>query len=78
MPTSSLNSVLAPPSLCSTTIKGQSSLDSLNTALTNAGLWDAIDHSANITCLGPSNSAFQAAGNPQLSLNSSALSSALL
>jgi len=73
-----VDSVLTPPSPCSNTIKGQGTLKSLDTALTNAGLWEALDHSANVTCLAPSNSAFQAAGDPQLSLNSTDLSSALL
>jgi transforming growth factor-beta-induced protein len=70
--------VLTPPAPCSNTIKGQGTLKSLDTALTNAGLWDALDHSANVTCLAPTNNAFQAAGDPQLTLNSTELSSALL
>ncbi|KAH8912022.1 FAS1 domain-containing protein [Coniochaeta sp. PMI_546] len=73
-----VDTVLAPPSPCSTTIKGQGTLKSLDTALTNANLWDALDHSANVTCLAPSNSAFQAAGDPQVTLNSTDLSGALL
>ena len=78
MLTPSPRSVLIPPAPCSNTIKGQGTLKSLDTALTNANLWDALDHSPNVTCLAPSNDAFQAAGDPQLSLNSSDLASALL
>ncbi|OIW31580.1 FAS1 domain-containing protein, partial [Coniochaeta ligniaria NRRL 30616] len=73
-----VDTVLSPPSPCSQTIHGQGTLNSLDTALTNAGLWDALDHAANVTCLAPSNTAFTAAGDPQLTLNSSDLASALL
>jgi transforming growth factor-beta-induced protein len=70
--------VLTPPAPCSNTIKGQGNLKGLDTALTNAGLYNALDHTSNVTCLAPSNNAFRAAGNPQTTLNSTDLSSALL
>ncbi|KAB5554686.1 fasciclin domain-containing protein [Coniochaeta sp. 2T2.1] len=70
--------VLTPPAPCSNTIKSQDALQSLNTALTNAGLWDALDHTPNVTCLAPTNDAFSAAGNPETTLNSTDLTGALL
>jgi uncharacterized surface protein with fasciclin (FAS1) repeats len=70
--------VLSPPAPCSNTIKSQASLEGLNHALTKADLWEALDHSPNVTCLAPNNKAFKDAGDPQTALNSTDLANALL
>jgi uncharacterized surface protein with fasciclin (FAS1) repeats len=72
-----VDSLLTIPETCSNTIRG-ASLSSLDTALTRSELWPALDHSSNVTCLGPNNAAFASAGNPDTSLNKTALSGALL
>jgi len=72
-------SILSPPSPCSNTIRTLSgSLSGLDTALNRSGLWSALDHAANVTCLAPNNAAFKLAGSPQTTLNTTALSGALL
>lgn len=72
-----IDAMLTPPTLCKTTIR-QAKLTGLDNALNRSGLWTALDTSPNITCLGPSNSAFDKAGNPDKSLNETELSKALL
>lgn len=68
-----MSSVLQLPRNCTTTIKDQPSLKTLNTALSDTGAYDSIDTTPNVTCLGPSNEAFEAAGNPQHKLNKTEL-----
>ena len=46
--------------------------------MNRSGLWSALDSHPNITCLGPSNNAFSTAGNPDATLNQTALQGALL
>ena len=69
--------ILTPPTLCMTTIRG-AGLSSLDNALNRTMLWNALDTTRNITCLGPNNAAFTAAGNADSALNTSTLSGALL
>ncbi|OCK82039.1 FAS1 domain-containing protein [Lepidopterella palustris CBS 459.81] len=72
-----IDGLLTPPAPCSTTIR-TASLFSLDNALNRTNLWPALDHSPNVTCLGPSNSAFAAAGNADATLNTTVLTTALL
>ncbi|KAF2733285.1 FAS1 domain-containing protein [Polyplosphaeria fusca] len=72
-----IDGLLTPPAPCHTTIRG-AGLTSLDTALNRTSLWSALDHGTNLTCLGPSNAAFQRAGNPQTSLSEEGLNAALL
>lgn len=64
------------PASCSTTIR-TSGLSSLDNAINRTDLWDDLDGSSNYTCLGPSNQAFLDAGNPETTLNESALATAM-
>lgn len=77
-----VDSILTAPQNCSTTIRTSATLGaglaSLDTALDNAGIWSTLDHARNVTCLAPTTQAFAAAGDPQNSLNASALAQALL
>lgn len=49
------------------------SLKTLSTSLADTGAYDSIDTTRDVTCLGPSNEAFEAAGNPQKKLNKTEL-----
>jgi transforming growth factor-beta-induced protein len=71
-------SFLILPEPCSTTIRGQSSLQALDRSLNRTSLWDTLDHSPNVTCLAPTNDAFSSAGSPDQNLNSTSLSGALM
>ncbi|EQB57267.1 fasciclin domain-containing protein [Colletotrichum gloeosporioides Cg-14] len=74
-----VNTVLEAPDVCSTTIKKLSdTLSGLDTALRKVSLWKELDKTPNVTCLGPSTDAFNAAGNPEKTLNNTALTNALL
>ncbi|KAF4981529.1 hypothetical protein FZEAL_2678 [Fusarium zealandicum] len=75
-----VNSVLIPPRACSTTIQtvGDKRLTALGAALNKTDLWNALDHSPNVTCLAPSTDAFKDAGDPQISLSKTDLTGALL
>lgn len=72
-----VNGLLTLPTTCAKTIRtvGLASLD-------NAGnrtlIWGRLDGTKNVTCLGPSNAAFQAAGNPDASLNTTDLTDVIL
>jgi uncharacterized surface protein with fasciclin (FAS1) repeats len=46
--------------------------------LDRTGLADILDTLSNVTCLAPTNQAFNAAGNPDVKLNVSDLSNALM
>jgi uncharacterized surface protein with fasciclin (FAS1) repeats len=72
-----IDGLLTLPTTCARTIR-TAGLASLDNALNRTKLWPALDGSKNVTCLGPSNAAFAAAGNPQTALNETALASALL
>jgi uncharacterized surface protein with fasciclin (FAS1) repeats len=58
-----IDSLLTPPDLCKTTIR-DAGLVNLDRMLNRSGLWTALDGGQNLTCLGPNNAAFDAAGNP--------------
>jgi transforming growth factor-beta-induced protein len=79
-----VDKVLIPPMPCSTTIQSPETVDAssklkaLDDALVKTQLYPALDTAKNVTCLAPSTNAFQAAGNPQESLNSTDLTQALL
>ncbi|KAK4117967.1 FAS1 domain-containing protein [Parathielavia appendiculata] len=70
-----VNQVLDLPRNCSNTLEGESSLKTLSESLENTDVYDAIDYASNVTCLAPSNAAFEAAGNPQENLSRSELNS---
>lgn len=72
-----VDGLLTPPAMCKETIR-QASLTSLDRALNRSGLWDALDSSNNVTCLGPSNDAFNNAANPDQNFTSQELVKALL
>lgn len=72
-----VDSLLTIPEPCSNTIRG-AQLSSLDNALNRSELWPALDHSTNVTCLGPNNAAFSSAGNPDENLNKTVLTDALL
>jgi len=72
-----IDGLLTPPDTCKKTING-AKLTALDNALTRSNLWTALDSTKNITCLGPSNSAFSTAGSPDQNLTASELSKALL
>ncbi|EEU36004.1 uncharacterized protein NECHADRAFT_85342 [Fusarium vanettenii 77-13-4] len=61
-----VNSVLLPPRPCSVTVRTVTAkddrLEGLDKALNATGLWPALDHSKNVTCLAPSTKAFEDAG----------------
>ncbi|KAF2180608.1 FAS1 domain-containing protein [Zopfia rhizophila CBS 207.26] len=71
-----IDGLLDLPQTCSKTIRG-ASLSSLDNALNRSELWPTLDSARNVTCLGPSNAAFKAAGEPDASLNKSQLADAL-
>jgi transforming growth factor-beta-induced protein len=52
-------------------------LTTLVSALARANLSDTLNNFANVTCLAPTNAAFQSAGSPDTSLNVPALTHAL-
>ncbi|KAJ4399561.1 hypothetical protein N0V91_009386 [Didymella pomorum] len=72
-----IDGLLTLPTTCAKTIR-TAGLASLDNAFNRTKLWPALDGSKNVTCLGPSNAAFAAAGNPQTALNETALTGALL
>ena len=72
-----VDGLLTLPTTCARTIRS-AGLASLDNALNRTSLWPTLDRAKNVTCLGPSNSAFQAAGNPDTALNATALAGALL
>lgn len=72
-----VDGLLTLPTTCESTIR-TAGLSSLDNALNRTSLYSALDGSKNVTCLGPSNTAFQQAGNADSVLNDTALSSALL
>jgi hypothetical protein len=51
----------------------QGSLKTLSTSLADTGAYDSIDSARDVTCLAPSNEAFEDAGNPQKKLNKTEL-----
>ena len=71
-----IDGLLTPPDTCKKTIRGVG-LASLDNALNRTGMWDALDGTANLTCLGPSNDAFKAAGSPDVNANETVLSDAI-
>ncbi|KAH6633521.1 fasciclin domain-containing protein [Boeremia exigua] len=72
-----VDGLLTLPTTCARTIRS-AGLASLDNALNRTKLWPALDGTKNVTCLGPSNAAFQTAGNPDRSLNETDLTGALL
>ncbi|KAJ8108838.1 hypothetical protein OPT61_g7891 [Boeremia exigua] len=72
-----VDGLLTLPTTCARTAR-TAGLASLDNALNRTKLWPSLDGSKNVTCLGPSNAAFQAAGNPDNALDETALASALL
>ncbi|KAF3047918.1 hypothetical protein E8E11_005172 [Didymella keratinophila] len=72
-----IDGLLTLPTTCARTIR-TAGLASLDNALNRTRLWPALEGSKNVTCLGPSNAAYAAAGNPQTALNETALAGALL
>ena len=72
-----VDGLLTLPDTCEKTIRS-AGLASLDSALNRTGLWPALDGTKNVTCLGPSNAAFQAAGEAVAALNVTALTGALL
>ncbi|KAF9882027.1 fasciclin domain-containing protein [Colletotrichum karsti] len=74
-----VNTVLEMPTVCSATIKKLSdTLSGLDSALRKVSLWQELDKTPNVTCLGPNTAAFNSAGNPEKNLNQTALTDALL
>ncbi|KAF5025382.1 hypothetical protein F66182_2547 [Fusarium sp. NRRL 66182] len=75
-----VNSVLAPPRACSTTVRtiNDDRLTALDSALNRTNMWPALDQSPNVTCLAPSTQAFKDAGDPQIELSKEDLTGALL
>jgi hypothetical protein len=65
------------PNTCTQTIRANG-LSSLDASLNRTGLSSVLDHINNVTCLGPSNAAFLAAGSPDTKANVSDLTAALL
>jgi uncharacterized surface protein with fasciclin (FAS1) repeats len=72
-----LQSILEPPSTCHQTIRGIDQLVALDNALNRSGIWPALDHAKNVTCLGPNTDAFKAAGNADQNLDQNELINAL-
>ena len=72
-----IDGLLTPPERCSATIRG-AKLTGLDNALNRSKLWNALDSSTNLTCLGPNNKAFSDAGSPDANLNATTLTGALL
>lgn len=72
-----IDGLLTLPKTCMQTIR-TAGLASLDRALNRTNLWSALDGTKNVTCLGPSNAAFAAAGNPDSVLNETVLKNALL
>ncbi|KZM24782.1 uncharacterized protein EKO05_0003471 [Ascochyta rabiei] len=72
-----VDGLLTLPTTCEKTIRS-AGLASLDSAVNRTSLWASVDSTKNITCLCPSNAAFQAAGNPDITLNISALQDVLL
>ncbi|KAH9204013.1 FAS1 domain-containing protein [Leptodontidium sp. 2 PMI_412] len=65
------------PDTCTKTIRAWR-LFSLDAALNRTGLSSILDHTNNVTCLGPSDQAFLDAGSPDIKANVSALTNALM
>ena len=72
-----VDGLLTLPTTCARTVRS-AGLASLDNAFNRTSLWPTLDGKKNVTCLGPSNAAFQAAGNPDRNLNASDLTGALL
>jgi uncharacterized surface protein with fasciclin (FAS1) repeats len=72
-----IDGILTLPAPCSKTIRN-ANLTALDNAINRTGIWPALNHATNITCLGPGNDAFKAAGNADSTLNTTALTTALL
>ncbi|KAF3038288.1 hypothetical protein E8E12_003652 [Didymella heteroderae] len=72
-----IDGLLTLPTTCARTIR-TAGLASLDNALNRTKLWPSLDGSKNVTCLGPSNAAFAAAGSPHTALNDTALAGAIL
>jgi uncharacterized surface protein with fasciclin (FAS1) repeats len=49
----------------------------LDNALNRSGIWPVLDHSNNVTCLGPNTDAFKKAGDPDQTLDQNDLINAL-
>jgi uncharacterized surface protein with fasciclin (FAS1) repeats len=71
-----VDGLLTPPDTCANTIR-TAGLASLDNALNRTGLWSTLDGAKNVTCLGPSNAAFKAAGDVDVKANETDLSDAL-
>lgn len=72
-----VDGLLTLPTTCARTIRN-AGLASLDNAFNRTRLWGRLDSTKNVTCLGPSNTAFQAAGNADSALNETDLAGALL
>ncbi|KAK0648150.1 FAS1 domain-containing protein [Cercophora newfieldiana] len=59
------------PKNCTETMEDTDGLDALYEALKESGAYGPIDTMPNVTCLGPNDDAFNAAGNPQKNFNTS-------
>jgi len=59
------------PKNCTETMEDTKGLGTLYDALKESGAYGPIDTMANVTCLGPNDDAFNAAGNPQKKFNTS-------
>jgi uncharacterized surface protein with fasciclin (FAS1) repeats len=59
------------PKNCTETMEDTEGLGTLYDALEDSGAYGPIDTMANVTCLGPNDDAFNEAGNPQKSFNTS-------
>ncbi|PGH26771.1 hypothetical protein AJ80_01535 [Polytolypa hystricis UAMH7299] len=64
------------PETCTSTMKTQS-LTSLDRALVRANLGSTLDHLPNVTCIGPTNEAFEEAGGPDETASAEELTDAL-
>ncbi|PVI03004.1 FAS1 domain-containing protein [Periconia macrospinosa] len=72
-----VDGLLTPPTLCKDTIR-DAGLSNLDNALNRTKLWDTLDSSKNVTCLGPNDKAFGDAGRPDAKLNETALTGAIM
>lgn len=72
-----VDGLLTLPTTCAKTIRS-AGLASLDNAGNRTLIWGRLDGTKNVTCLGPSNGAFQAAGNPDTTLNETDLTDVIL
>ncbi|KAJ4993714.1 Fasciclin-like arabinogalactan protein-like protein 6 [Stagonosporopsis vannaccii] len=72
-----VDGLLTLPTTCARTIRN-AGLASLDNAGNRTLIWGRLDGTKNVTCLGPSNNAFQAAGNPDTALNETELTDVIL